>query len=293
MAARPPGMKCHSRIDDRQFKNTIMHVKLRPFHHPDVCPTVLRRRACEAVLDTLVSWTGILVTRGRYLLQTHYDNDSSYRSAIHRLKKEGLIAYRRTGGRMPVLVLTEAGERSRSPACRRRPPWPTKWNGIWYLLTYDVPETSRPYRTTLRAFLKKKRMGWLQKSVCITPSDIRPEFDDLVKAGGLDEFAYLFESRSVLGRSTRDVVVKAWPMDRVERAQRWYLEVYKDNLKRLRSGSLDSGTLAVLAREELSAYVTVMEEDPFLPRPLWPHGYVGEKAWTFHRTFSRELAKHL
>ena len=133
----------------------------------------------------------------------------------------------------------------------------------------------------------------LHKSVWVTPRDIRPDFDDLARAGGVEAFAYLFESRTVLGRSAQDVVGKAWDMDRLREQQRWYLDVYTENLQKAESGSVGSKDLIALAREELTAYVTVMETDPFLPRPLWPASYAGEAAWTFHQNSSRRLGSRL
>ena len=42
-------------------------------------------------------------------------------------------------------------------------------------------------------------MGCLQKSVWVSPRDIRPEHDDLVKGIRVNFYAYLFEATTVLG----------------------------------------------------------------------------------------------
>lgn len=266
-------------------------MNLRSFHHPDFCPRVIRRRAAEQLLDFLVETAIVLVSRGRSIPEPFYPSQSAYHSAISRLRKKGLIAHRREGGRPPFLELTEEGE-ARLPAySRRRAPWPDAWNGIWYVLFYDVPEKDRPYRDTLRKFLKQMRMGQLQKSVWITPVDIRPEYDDLAKAGGVDQFSFLMESRTVLGRSPADIVYSAWNMDHLEDLQHWYLDVYEYNMEQASSGRLDRETLLALISEESSAYDMAMREDPLLPRPLWPRNYAGERVWRFHRQFIRNLSK--
>lgn len=242
----------------------------------------------------MMSMTAVmLISRGRCIAQVPHPNDSAYRSAMYRLRKAGLIAYRREGGRMPVLRLTDEGKNRVAPACRRKAPWPSKWNGIWYQLAFDVPEKHRAYRNVLRAFLKRMRMGCLQKSVWITPRDIRAEYDDLVKAAGVDEFSYLLESRTVLGRSPQDVVRDSWDMERLIAVQERYLNVYKENLNRVLSEKPNRETALRLCREELSAYMAVMEDDPFLPRPLWPAEYLGERTWTFHRDFVRTMYKQM
>ncbi|MDZ4197720.1 MAG: PaaX family transcriptional regulator C-terminal domain-containing protein [Kiritimatiellia bacterium] len=243
----------------------------------------------------LIAFTFETVTSraGNILYGSCYPNRSAYWSAQYRLKKAGLIAYRRTGGKMPVLLLTDEGDSKLSPACRRRPPWPKDWSGRWSLLVYDIPEKSRIYRDTLRSFLTTMRMGCLQRSVWISPLDIRPAFDDLAKAGGVNEFSFLFESRTVLGQSAQSVVETAWKMSRLRERQQWYLAVYRENLEKAEKEDPGSADLCALAREELAAYVTIMESDPFLPRPLWPPDYAGEEAWIFHREFGRRLASLL
>ena len=50
------------------------------------------------------------------------------------------------------------------------------------------------YRNVLRQFLKAQRMGCFQKSVWITPTDIRPQYADLKEAAAVEVFACLFEA---------------------------------------------------------------------------------------------------
>ncbi len=266
-------------------------MKLMEFHHPDICPVVIRRHVTEELLDLMVAGLELTSKRGKRLWMSARSTEWGYYSAVARLRKKGLIAQRGRAGRAPVFVLTNEGESRTSAVCRGREPWPKKWNGIWYQLAYDVPEVDRPYREVLRGFLKRMRMGCLQKSVWITPHDIRPDYADLAKTARVDLYSFLFEARTVLGRSSGDVVRLAWDMERLKRAQRWYMNVYEENLARARAGKLTEESLYTMAREELSAYVTVMEGDPLLPRPLWPQGYQGEKAWHFHRHFTKEWAQ--
>ena len=47
--------------------------------------------------------------------------------------------------------------------------WNRKWDGIWYVLAYDVPEPQRSYRESLRRFLQRLRMGGLQGSGWVSP----------------------------------------------------------------------------------------------------------------------------
>ena len=261
------------------------------FHHPNMSATVLRRRGTEQLLDLLVGGLEMSTQGAQLMWRTCYRSDAAYYSAMRRLEKKGLILRRRTGQLPAVIQLTRTGALRTSEVCRRTEPWPRKWNGIWYLLGYDVPESDRHYRDVLRTFLKRLRMGCLQKSLWVSAKDIRPEYDDLRKTIRVDLHSFLFEAKTVLGRPAHDVVRLAWNWSRLERAHRWYLSTYQTKLTKAQSGLMGGESLCNLLKEEVTAYVTVMQEDPLLPRPLWPSAYEGEKVWRFHRAFSSTVSK--
>lgn len=264
------------------------------FHHPDLSPTVLRRRAADEFLDFLYEVGDLTRLRHRYF--THawdYPSRTAYFRAVYRLRDKGLVAYRREGGRNPVIRLTGKGKASRPDAFRPEQRWSRRWNKLWYVLVYDVPEKDRGYRNVLRSFLKRMQMGRLQGSVWVTPDDIRPDYDDLIKAAAVDNFAFLFEARTVLGQKAEMVVRSAWDIEQLEALQGDYCRTTSANLDRLRSGSVRQEDLLRLARRNLSAYLRVMRDDPLLPRPLWPTNYLGPETLRLHRELVRELRRLL
>lgn len=266
----------------------------RSFHHPDWCLPVVRRRLAEEFLETLELTAKILMTRGRYLAWGHsYPNRRAYFMATHRLRKQGLIAYRRRGGKEPALYLTAKGEERLSDVSRPQRFWDMPWKGIWYVLVYDVPESNRSYRNSLRGFLKRMRMGYLQGSVWVSARDIRAEFSDLAEAAAASDYAFLFEARTVLGLRPEVVVRSSWDMDLLRKSQEWFCEVCEENLHRVASGQCAGPALGGLAREAMAGYEAVMERDPLLPRALWPSGYAGEQAYRLHRRLQSEIAKRL
>ena len=208
------------------------------FHHPDWSLPVVRRRASEQWMDLLDGVGEVLATNGRSLLwNTTYPNQRAYNNAMYRLRNAGLIIRSGKQGRLPLLKLTEQGRDCLPVYHRPEKLWDTPWNGIWYVLVFDVPETERHYRDTLRGFLKKMHMGCLQKSVWITPRDIRPEYDDLETAARVHAVSYLLESRTVLHRETAEMVRDAWGFEWLEELHRRYLSVFGENLKRLQAST--------------------------------------------------------
>jgi phenylacetic acid degradation operon negative regulatory protein len=169
--------------------------------------------------------------------------------------------------------------------------WQVGWNGVWYLLLYDVPEEKRPYRDTLRRFLRQRRFGCYQKSVWITPTDVRPLFDDLVEGAAVRDYGNLFEARTVLGQPSREIVQQAWDFEGLDRVQRWYCDVYADNLRRLLEGTPSRTVLEHLAREEMNAYAAVMQDDPLLPHALLPTDYMGREVYRLHLDIVKEIGR--
>ena len=138
-------------------------MKWADFHHPDLSPTVPRRRAADELLDFLHEVGQLARLRQSYF--THawsYPSQTAYVRAVYRLRDKGLVAYRLEGGKNPVLHLTDEGKASRPEVFRPERHWNRKWNKLWYVLVYDVPEKERGYRAMLRGFLRRMRMGCLQ-----------------------------------------------------------------------------------------------------------------------------------
>jgi phenylacetic acid degradation operon negative regulatory protein len=266
----------------------------KSFNHPDLNLKVIRRQAGAALIDFLAETGVVLMTRGRSLLWGQgFKIPTAYRMAMSRLRRAGLIAYRRTGGRDPVLQVTARGDEARTAITRPERFWQRKWKGIWYILSYDIPEKSRAYRDHLRWFLSNQRMGMLQHSLWVSPDDIRPEFHDLVQAAALDQYAFLFEARNVLGRSDREIAARAWSFDRLEKLQAWYLAVYEENFNRLIAQPHAPEEVFALGQESMSAFSTVMREDPLLPLALCPASYHGPQVIELHRRLLRAVGERL
>jgi DNA-binding transcriptional regulator PaaX len=263
-------------------------------HHPDFSLTVARRRAGEWLIDLLVLYGDALVTRGRSLTWNFgFPSRHAYCNAIRRLRKKGLVVLRpgRTTGARIHFSATAAAQ----PADYLRPDrsWNRKWSGFWQVLMYDIPEPQRAFRDTLRRFLYQLRMGCLQRSVWVSPDDIRPEYDDLVKATHFDFHSFLFESRTVLGRSAEDVVRTAWDFSDLHGRHQHYRHWCERELRHLDARSASRSDFERLANEELRTYFWAMEEDPLLPRALHPTGYDGVSVFQLHQVFVRTLRKRM
>ena len=255
---------------------------------------MFRRRLTEEFLDLMLELgRGRLVQSLAYGWQSNHASHRAFNNAIHRLEKKGLIVSSSKRGGAPDLELTERGLAQRPDVLRPSIFWNRPWNGIWYVLVYDVPESNRTYRGKLRGFLRKMRMGRLQDSVWVTPCDIRPEYADLVQAAELSQFSYLLEARTVLGQAAAEIVLGAWDFDRIGQAHSRYREVFEQNLVRVNGGGASTDELLELARFEVAAYMSVMKIDPLLPRKLWPPDYRGDETFRLHRELSTAIRRRI
>lgn len=263
-----------------------------PFHHPDISLPVVRRKIALEIMEML-ELTSLFVTRGGWavLNKSCYPDRKAFRNATYRLRKAGLMVCRtQEGAEIPSLELAPQMKKELPEYFNPEAHWNRKWNRIWYMLVYDVPEIDRAYRDVLRRFLKQERLGCLQQSVWVTPDDIRDRFDDLVKAAAVDSFAFLFESRTVLGLPGSRVVEQAWNFDYLYDVQHRYCQIMQENLDLLTEGC-STEELGALMRLSMQAFHSAFVKDPLLPGVLLPPGYQGRKVWELHLELMQRVSE--
>ncbi|RKX41955.1 MAG: hypothetical protein DRP64_10590 [Verrucomicrobia bacterium] len=266
----------------------------KSFHHPNVSLPVVRRRIGLELLEML-NLLGEVAVHGAWAFLNNrcYPDHTACVRATDRLSKQGLLVELQ-GLDTPVLRISDEGSNSLEDYFRPDKWWGKRWNGTWYLLVYDIPEADRPYRNTLRQFLKQQRMGCFQKSVWITSFDIRPQYEDLELAASLGGFACLFEARTVLGMPAEKVVRESWDFDRLFDIQKRFCDIYAENLTLLQTPvSFELDTLMRLAAEEIDAYRSAFALDPLLPNALLPANYMGKKSYALHLKVIQELQSKL
>ncbi|MCX6998452.1 MAG: hypothetical protein NTV49_15560 [Kiritimatiellaeota bacterium] len=248
----------------------------------------------NALLDWVALCGEVLATRGRAgLWNRSSPSVTAFNMARHRLMKNGLLVAHRRNGLETALQLTPKGVQQVSEALQPQRFWDQKWTGIWSVLVYDVPEKQHAYRTTLRSYLQRLRMGKLQGSVWISARDVRPDFADLQVAAGVNDYALLFAARHVLGQSGATLAQRAWDFERLQSAHAWFLDTIAATGDRLKTARGTPPELIALLRELHGAYLTVMERDPLLPAALWPPGYLGPQVHQAYLTLARQLAGRL
>jgi DNA-binding transcriptional regulator PaaX len=175
-----------------------------------------------------------------------------------------------------VWQLTDKGRMAAVGAHDPPSSWKRAWDGKWRMLLFDLPADCKSERVSLWRWLRKNRMGLLQRSVWITPDSL-PEFGSRLE--GLRESpgnVTIFEGVPAIPDVDGNAAVsrQAWDFEGINGRYRDYLD-----LLAAWPGHTEIKALRKWKSEEFRAWRAVMAIDPLLPKTLVPDGYLGFDAW--------------
>ena len=125
-----------------------------------------------------------------------------------RLKRNRLIILKEKGDGTFLVELTEDGKR-KVKAIRLQdlcPLRPQKWDGLWRILIFDIPNKKKAIREVLRRKLKEWNFYQLQESVWVCPWPCEKEIEFVVELFGAHHFVNFLETR----RIANDIRLKAY-----------------------------------------------------------------------------------
>lgn len=102
---------------------------------------------------------------------------------IKEFRRDRLVSYREESGGVITVVLTEAGKRRalRYNIDQIKIIKPKRWDGLWRVVIFDIPEKKRRARDALRLKLKELGFHEWQKSVFIHPYSCRDKIDFIIE----------------------------------------------------------------------------------------------------------------
>lgn len=135
----------------------------------------------RAVLSTLaIAGVGLVAMAAPNALKLlkHIDPDwvvkrdpkQRIREAANRLKKKGLVEFKRESSRV-FLRITEKGKRKLQFLSLGPLPTPMRWDNKWRLVIFDIPEKKHALRTRARGIVSGFGFVRLQDSVWAYPYD--------------------------------------------------------------------------------------------------------------------------
>lgn len=153
-----------------------------------------------------------------------------------------------------------------------------RWDGVWRLVVFDIPEKRKTSRDMLRMKLKSLGFGMWQKSVYVTPHDIMREMNEYLRENGLFPSVVCFESRRTGFGDDREFADVVYATEKRNDA---YLRIVDDadglwhfyKLKKISKRKFEQQF-----RELWLRYLELVQSDPFLPFELLPKRWYADEA---------------
>jgi phenylacetic acid degradation operon negative regulatory protein len=199
------------------------------------------------------------------------------RQALSRLVKQDFLASTKSGrntfygltGRAKRILTSEAG---RIFAFGTEP---EHWDGLWSVIAFSIPETSRSVRENLRGRLRALGFAPLYDGMWVSPQPRLEEGLAALAELGVDN-ATALRATVFDGSPEQSLPVKAWNLDETRCLYEDFIAASRRLQDRLAAGTL-SGAEALIARTQLmDSWRSFPRQDPRLPAevlpPDWPLG---------------------
>lgn len=216
--------------------------------------------------------TDIVEAVTKAIKATKIAHPRNFKRLIYKLKSRGYLERRED-----YLRITQLGKerllRNLPKYEKERP-----WDGIIYLITYDIPEERKNECDFVRSYLQKLGCGMLQHSVWLTPYNPKKLIADLVKERklvGLILVSELREGSNIGGQDIRRVIAKVYQLDKIE-------QEYRDFVRAAEAKKLAGAQL-------IMTYYSILKRDPQLPFELLSDSWWGEDAYEVYKKELRRL----
>jgi DNA-binding transcriptional regulator PaaX len=131
--------------------------------------------------------------------RNEYEKRKKFSQALWRLKKSRLIITKEKQNGTFVVELTEKGRRKvrEFQLFDLEILIPKKWNGLWHVVVFDIPEKRRKGRDMLRSKLKALDFYKLQDSVWVFPYPCESEIEFIIELFHLYPYVNIIEAKTI------------------------------------------------------------------------------------------------
>lgn len=145
-----------------------------------------------------------------------------------------------------------------------------EWDGLWRIISYEIPESKRHLRDRLRREMKGWGLGPWHRSFWMTPHPVITELRDLVYGREEAQYIQAFESTHVFG-DMDNLTEKVWEKSRLDSG---YRELFKKWHEVLSEDKNKTEKMATI----IYAYIDFIRDDPGLPTSLIGSDWIGFEA---------------
>ncbi|MDR4887666.1 PaaX family transcriptional regulator C-terminal domain-containing protein [Fredinandcohnia sp. QZ13] len=233
-------------------------------------------------------WVGSLIE----LMKQFGVSESSVRGAIFRMVQNNLLEVRKVGKKSYYSATSQG--RVDEGVSRVYATQNHMWDQKWRILTYSFPEEKREIRNKIRKELIWTGFGNLTNSTLVTPNPVEDQVKEMIRVYGIEEYAFLFTSSSIVTHDNQSIIDIGWDLNMVSDEYQTFIDKFTPKFEELREKALNN----TLKDEECFIERTVLVheyrkflfQDPGFPRDLLPEGWIGIKArelfWNIHQLLS-------
>lgn len=150
-----------------------------------------------------------------------------------------------------------------------------EWDGVWRIISYEIPEKKRHLRDRLRREMKGWGLGPWHRSFWMTPHPVIGPLRDLVYGREEEQYIQAFEATHMFG-DMNVLVEKVWGKSELEKT-------YKDLFKEWHTILSKDAEKKEKMKEVIYNYVSIVRDDPGLPPSLVGRKWISLEAFTIFK----------
>lgn len=156
------------------------------------------------------------------------------------------------------------------------------WDGLYRIITYEIPEKKRALRDSLRREISGWGLGPWHRSFWLTPHPITQALEELIKRNDYQPYIQAFEGKPVVG-DLKILIEKVWGISEIEKR---YRNMFKQWHEFLSDTTLEK---AQKLKKIVNHYIEILKKDPGLPAELVGPNWIGMEAWSIFQEMRRIL----
>ena len=157
-----------------------------------------------------------------------------------------------------------------------------EWDGKWRIISYEIPESRREIRDHLRREMQGWGLGPWHRSFWLTPHPVFERLKELVVGKEEEKYIQAFSADHSFGQRAI-LIEKVWMIKELDEKYREMFKKWHDIL------ASDVGALTPKNSKiekfllVISEYVTLLREDPGLPKQLIGEQWIGFEAYNIFK----------
>lgn len=202
------------------------------------------------------------------LFQSYPDaeiGDAAIRNYISRLYKKGYISKIRKGRNIFIRLTADFWKIEKSSITVKKEHYKKRWDGKWRILIYDIPESIKHRRESLRQFIRELGFGMVQESCWVSSYDYSDVLYDFLQKKKILDYVCMYEGKFYAGKSIDILVEEVWKLKSLSERYEVLINSCKETSDAIMKNPLTTQKYYQMYYQLYDEYIRLLKLDPFLP----------------------------